>query len=198
MGFFLVRHGRGAFLALGEAFFGFQHFGALQMAQLGGQALHPAGNEGQGGKKGGMAVALDDLGGDGVHAKAKDAHGNDFDLGIEMGVAAHGPGDLAHPDAVQGRDKAFAVAGKFSVKRGHLHAEAERFGVDAVGAPDHELPFEPHGQIFDNGQQLIQIGHDYVAGPAEQQGVGGVDDVGGGAAQVNKPGGRADAFFHGG
>ena len=88
---FFVGHGRGAFLALGKAFLGFQDFGALEMAQLRGHAFDSAGEQGQGGEKGGMAVALDDLGRDGVHGQTEPVQGDGLHLGVEVGIAAHGP-----------------------------------------------------------------------------------------------------------
>src|SRR5258708_6394035 len=46
----LVRHRRGALLALGEEFLGFQHLGALQMPDLGGEALDRRGDHAECGK----------------------------------------------------------------------------------------------------------------------------------------------------
>lgn len=71
MGFFLCGHGRRALLALGETFFHFQHFGALEVAQLHAEPLHAPGHDRQGSEKMGVAVALDDLGGVRVHLETQ-------------------------------------------------------------------------------------------------------------------------------
>ena len=47
----LVRHGAGALLALGEELLRFQHFGALQVADLDGDPLDRRGDDGEGGEK---------------------------------------------------------------------------------------------------------------------------------------------------
>ena len=60
----LVGHGAGALLFFGEELFGFADLGALEVADLGGDLVERAGEDGEGGDVGGVAVALDDLGGD--------------------------------------------------------------------------------------------------------------------------------------
>jgi hypothetical protein len=62
----LVRHGRRALLARREIFLGLQHLGALQVADLGGQALDRAGDHAQRREEHRMAVARDHLGRDGL------------------------------------------------------------------------------------------------------------------------------------
>ena len=54
-----------ALLARREILLRFQHFRALQMPNLGRQVLHRRGNDAQHGKELGVAVARDDLGGNG-------------------------------------------------------------------------------------------------------------------------------------
>ena len=54
----------GALLLFGEELFGFADFGALEVADLGGDLVERAGEDGEGGDVGGVAVALDYLGGD--------------------------------------------------------------------------------------------------------------------------------------
>ncbi len=57
----LVRHRAGAFLFFGEELFGFADLGALKMADLGGDLVEGAGEDGECGDVGGVAVALDYL-----------------------------------------------------------------------------------------------------------------------------------------
>ena len=61
----LVRHGAGALLLLGEELFGLADFGALEVADFGGDLVERGAEDGEGGDIGGVAVALDDLRGDG-------------------------------------------------------------------------------------------------------------------------------------
>ena len=63
-GIALVRHGAAAFLAFGERLLGFEHFGALQMAELDGPTLDARADEGERVHELGVDVALDDLRGD--------------------------------------------------------------------------------------------------------------------------------------
>ena len=60
----LVRHRAGALLFFGEELFGFADLGALEVADLGGDLVERAGEDGERGDVGGVAVALDDLRGD--------------------------------------------------------------------------------------------------------------------------------------
>lgn len=60
----LVRHGAGALLFLGEELFGFADLGALEVADFGGDLVECAGEDGEGGDVGGVAIALDYLRGD--------------------------------------------------------------------------------------------------------------------------------------
>jgi hypothetical protein len=60
-----MRHRGRAFLFLGEELFGFADLGALEVADFGGDLVERGAEDGEGGDVGGVAVALDDLGGDG-------------------------------------------------------------------------------------------------------------------------------------
>ena len=64
-----VRHGRGALLLGGEGLGRLGDFAALQVAQLHAQALDGGPEQGESGEPSGMAVARDDLGGDGLGAQ---------------------------------------------------------------------------------------------------------------------------------
>ena len=69
----LVRHRRGAFLLLGEEFLSLADFGALQVTNLGGDLVERRGDDRQRGDVVRMAVALDDLGGDGARVRGRAA-----------------------------------------------------------------------------------------------------------------------------
>ena len=194
-GVFLVGHGRGALLALGEAFLHFKHLGALQMPELDAQALNAAGHDGDGGEEMGVAVALHNLGGVRIDFEAENVQGLLFNGRGDNGVGAHGAGNLANADVFDGIGDAGAVAHELGVEAGHLEAEAGGLGVHAVGAADAQgsLVFEGHGS--EGLEKGIEILEDEPAGLHQKQGAGRVNDVRGGAAEVDEAGVRADLLF---
>ena len=58
-----MRHGRGTFLTFGKGFFDFTYFGALKIANLGGELFQRAGNYGQCRHVMGVTISLQNLGG---------------------------------------------------------------------------------------------------------------------------------------
>ena len=127
--------------------FGFEHFGALQVADLGGDALDGRGDDAESREVCGMAIARDDLG------------RNRLDGEAELLAATMVPrcADRCWRKCrrrlrwrtwrnflFRGRFEAFAVARHFGVEAGELDAERGGFGVDAVAAADggRELVFE--------------------------------------------------------
>ena len=60
-GIALVRHGGGALLLFAEELFGFADFGALQVADFGGDLVERGGDDRERGEIVGVAVALDHL-----------------------------------------------------------------------------------------------------------------------------------------
>src|SRR6185369_16039408 len=65
----LVRHGRRALLARREVFLRFQHFGALEVADLDGEAFDRAGDDAERGEEHRVAIARDNLGADRLGAQ---------------------------------------------------------------------------------------------------------------------------------
>jgi hypothetical protein len=185
-------------LALAETLLDLADLGALQVAQFQAQPLHAAGQQGQGGEVGGVAVALHDLSGDGVGGQSQALAGQAFHLGVQVGVAAHGAGDLAHAHALQGGGEAFSVAEEFGVKTGQLEAEAGGFGMDAVGAADGQKALVAAGHIPKLGQKAVQAAQNKVSGPGQKHAVGRVHDVRGGAAQMDEAGRGTARLLHGG
>ncbi len=89
-------HGRAAFLSLGEAFFDLQNIGALQVANLCGEAIERGANQGEDLHVIGMAIAGDHLGARRVGSEAKNLAGEFFHLWICIGVGAHRSAHLAY------------------------------------------------------------------------------------------------------
>ena len=94
----LVRHGRGALLALGEELLGLQHLGALQMADLGREPLDRGGDHAERGEIHGVAVARDDLGRDRLDRKPHRLGDVRLDPRIDLREGADRAGDGAGRD----------------------------------------------------------------------------------------------------
>ena len=92
----LVGHGGTALLALGEVLLHLEHIGALQVADLRGEAIEGGAHQGQGLDVVGVAIAGNHLGAGGVRRQAQQLTGDRFHLGIGVGVGAHGATDLTH------------------------------------------------------------------------------------------------------
>jgi hypothetical protein len=94
----LVRHRRRALLALGEILLRFQHLGALQMADFGGDALDGGGDDAERGEEHRMAVARDHLGRDRLGRQAHGLRNMLFDARIDVGEGADSAGNGAGGD----------------------------------------------------------------------------------------------------
>ena len=202
-GIALVRHGAGTFLAFRERFLGFEHFGALQMAEFHRPAFDARADQGERGHEFGVDVALDHLRGDGrgrkpeffadkfFHARRQDARW----CRRRRKVCRRRRRSRARSSRSQ-------RAAKFIVHQRQFQAERRRLGVDAVAAPDQGVNWYSFARAGDDWQQLLCVGdenvracvictanavsHDIAAGQAEMQpAAGGVVDFfgdGGGEA----------------
>jgi len=197
----LVGHGAGALLFGGEELFGFADFGALEVADLGGDLVERGTEDGQRGDVGGVAVALQDLRGDGGGGEAEFGEDGLFVFGLELAEGADGAGDLADAEVFGGGIEATEVAAHLGVPEQELHAEGGGFGVDTVGAADGGGVLELDGTGAEDVSKTHDAGADEGGGLGESEGLGGVDDVGGGEAVVQPAGGiaagLADGFGHG-
>ena len=144
----LVGHGAGALLLFGEELFGLADFGALEMADLGGDLVERAGEDGECGDVGGVAVALDDLRCDVDGLEAELGADGLFVLGLEVAEGADGSGELADAEVFGGGVEAGEVALHLGVPEEELEAEGGGFGVDAVGAADDGGVLELDGAAF--------------------------------------------------
>ena len=74
----------------------------LEVADLGGDALERPARHRHRGQKRGMAVALDDLSGDGISVEAEPGKHLILEIRVQVAVGAHRPGDLAGGRVVRG------------------------------------------------------------------------------------------------
>ena len=95
-GIALVRHGAGTLLPLGERFLGFEHFRALQMAELDGPTFNAGADQRERGLKFRMDVALHHLRGNGCRAHAQLFANIRFHARREMRAGANRTGNLAY------------------------------------------------------------------------------------------------------
>ncbi len=78
------------FWPFGEELLGLAHFGALQVADLGGEVLDRGGDDGEGREEGGMPVARNDLGGDRLDRQPELGGDVFLDPRIDVGEGADG------------------------------------------------------------------------------------------------------------
>ncbi len=185
----LVRHGGGALLLFGEELFGLADLGALEVADFGGDLVERGAEDGERGDVGGVAVALDDLRGDGYGLEVEGVADGGFVLGLEVAEGADGSGELADAEVFGGGVEAGEVALHLGVPEEELEAEGGGFGVDAVGAADDGGVLELDGALLERFGEGDDAGADDGGGFAELEGLRGVDDVGGGEAVVEPAGG---------
>ena len=144
----LMRHGGRAFLLFAEELLGLADFGALEMADFGGDLVERGAEDGERGDIGGVAVALHDLGCYRNRLEAKLGADGLLVLRLEMAECADGAGELADTKVFGGGVEAREVALHLGVPEEELEAEGGGFGVDAVGAADDGGVLELNGAIF--------------------------------------------------
>ena len=112
-----------------------------------------------------MAVALDDLRGDGGGFQSEARTDLFFEFGREVGEDADGAGELADAHVFGGGLEAGDVALHLGIPVGELEAEGDGLGVDAVGAADHGGVFELPGAAFEDFGEALQILRDDLRRP---------------------------------
>jgi hypothetical protein len=194
-GIALVWHGAAAFLALGEGFLGFEHLGALEVAEFDGPTLDARANEGKCGLKFGMDVALDNLGGNRRRLQAEPFADCGFNRRGQVGAGANGTGQLAHGHPLARGHQTFECPVKFIVHERQLEAKGRRLGVDAVAAADagRELVF---ARLFgDGGAQGLHVLKQDVRRLHHLDGERSIADVAAGQAEMEPAAGRAFDFL---
>ncbi len=164
------------------------------MADLGGEAFDAAGDDTERGEEHGVAVAGDDLGGDGFGCQAE-AFGDVFlHARIQVCEGADSAADGGDRNFRSGRDKAGAVAGELGVMTREFQAEGGGFGVDAVAAADGQGVFVLVRSGLQGGQDGVNVGNQQVCGLGQLYGQTGVQHVGAGHALVDEAGVRPDGL----
>ena len=130
----LVRHRGGALLAARERLGGLAHLAALQMADLGREAIERAAEDRQRRQQLGVAVAPDHLRGDVLAAEAELGEREILDARIDVAVGADGARELADGDAFERTLDALAAAAQVVPPAEQLEPEGRRLGVHAVRA----------------------------------------------------------------
>ena len=143
-----MRHRRRAFLLLAEELLCLADLGALEMANLGGDLVQRGAEDGERRDVGGVAIALDDLRGDGDGGEAEFGADGFLVLRLEMAECADGAGELADAEVFGGGVEAGEVALHLGVPEEELEAEGGGFGVDSVGAADDGGVFKFEGAFF--------------------------------------------------
>ena len=169
-----------------EELLGFQHFGALQVADLGRQPLDRGGDDAQRREIHGVAVARDDLGRDRLDREAHRLGDMRFDARIDLGEGADRAGDGAGRDLLAGRDQPRAGAGELGIGDRELEAEGGRLGMDAVGAADGRRHLVLEGAALERGEQRVDVGDQDVGGAHELHVEAGVEHVRRGHALVHE------------
>ena len=145
-----------------------------------------------------MAVALNDLAGDGGGFESEAGADFFFELGGEVGEDADGAGEFSDAHVFGGGAKAGDVALGFRVLVGEFESEGDGLGVDAVSAADLGRVFEFPGAAGEDCGEFLQVLFYDLGGLFDQEGLGGIDDVVGGESVVEPAGFGADEFGDGG
>ena len=144
---------------------GLQHFGALQVADLGRQPLDRGGDHAERGEIHGVAVARDDLGRDrlGRQAQLRRRHSAST-RGSTLAKVPTAPEMRAGRDLLARRDQPLAGAGELGIGVGELEAEGGRLGMDAVAAADGRRQLVLEGAALERGEQRVDVGDEDVGG----------------------------------
>ncbi len=164
-GIALVRHGGGSLLLFAEEFFGLADFGALQVADLGGDLVQRRGDHGERAEIVRVAVALDNLRGDRGGFQSQARADFFFEFGREVGEDSDRAGELSYAHVFGGGHEARDVALGLGIPVGDFESEGDGLGVDAVGAADHGSVFELPGAALEDFGEALQILRDDLRKP---------------------------------
>ena len=107
---------------------------------------------------------------------------------IDVGERAHGARDGAGGDFLAGAGEAELGTGEFGISLRQLDAERGRLGMDAVAAADRDRGLVLEGALFQCGEQAVETGGQHIGSAHELHVEAGVEDIGGGKAQMHEAG----------
>ena len=163
----LVGHRARALLAGAEGLLDLADLGALEVADLRGEALQAGAGERDRLQQLGVAVAGDDLCGDRLAFQAQAGQHALLELRRGCGVGADGAGDRAHRDLVEGALQPRDVARRLHREARELDAERRRLGVHAVRATDADgVHVLARASSREHRDELARPGQDDLAGGA--------------------------------
>ena len=182
-----VRHRRRALLPFAERLLELADLGFLEPAHLQCEFLERGAGDGEHRQELRVPIALDHLRGDGRRLEAEPLADVGFDLRRQMREGADGARQLADADDRARAAYALDVAADLGVPERQLQPERHRLRVDAVGPPDHRRVPMLERPVADGLGQRVEIAQNEIARLAHLDRLRGVDDVGGGHAEVQPP-----------
>ena len=181
------------FCARAEGLGRLQDLRALQVADLGGQALEPRAGQRDRLEHLGVAVARDDLRRDVLGLQPQPRQHARLEVRARRRVRPDRAADRPGRGLREGALEPLEVAVRLEGEAGELDAERRRLGVDAVRAPDADRVDVRAACAASAADQLARALDDDLAGGAQLQGQRGVEHVGRGQAEVDPAPGRAGA-----
>ena len=188
----LVRHRRGALLALAERLLHLGHLGARQVTDLDRETLERGGRQGERGQQVGVTVALDDLRRGRLGLEAEAFAGHALDLGVDRRVVADGARELPDAHALERKGDAPASAVELEGPDRELEAERRRLRMHPVGAADRDRQPVLLGPRPDRIEGPVEPGEDQLPRGRDLQRERGVHDVRRGEAVVEPAPFRAE------
>src|SRR4051794_9481493 len=190
----LVRHrARALLLPRAERLLGLADLGALEMADLGREALEAGARQGDRLQQRRVTVARDDLRRDRLGGEAEAGEHARLELGVGRRVRADGAAERADRRLRERLAQPLRVALGLEREARELDAERRRLGLHAVRAPDAHRLDVLAGALGERTDELLGAGDDDLARRADLQRERGVEDVGRRQAEVDPAPGRPGA-----
>jgi hypothetical protein len=181
----LVGHRARALLPGTERLFDLAHLRALQMPDLGREALQPGPRERDRAQQLGVPVARDDLRGDVLALQPEPLEHARLELGAGRRVGPHGARHRPDGNLREGALQAQGVPVSLEREARELHAEGRRLCMHAVRPADAQRLRVLSRACDQRGGERAGAGHDHLADGLQLQPERGVEHVRGGQPEVN-------------